>query len=233
MLKSFSTVSTSFEIDEPSAGIWLLNIPKDATIKINRLDKQGDVNIFPELSIEACVNLFSQLSETYPFYKLSSGNYDVAKIPFSTMGILDFNDDTRYEVTIDGNTDTNEVEIYNHDSGVGGNPIKIQRLKIDGDLTEKTIDVSETEFLFFPNGLPEKVEYFVFKSLDENRKVTISKKQMQLGLGVNQIVGKNGTAYEYDTSLKTMSVRGLSKVTLHLLGEGTDFVCYKIDSSID
>lgn len=228
MLKTFTTVKDIIEIKRPAKGISLSNIPEDAMVRVDRVDTTGSKNIFPELKVKELVDMFVTLSASYPFVKLTTGKYEKVVIPFTTSGVMEFNDDFLYEVTIDGNTDTNSVTLETLDSLISGSPIRIQRIDIKGNLKEDNISTAGIEHLFFPNGLPEKVEARVFAG-GSNRKVVLSKTQMQDTLGVNEVIGKSGSAYTYETAYKTLEVRPVNEVTVHTLGDGNDFTFYALD----
>lgn len=229
MLKSFTGVKEIIEVDDFSKGLILKNIPSAARIKVDRSsDKIGDTNIFPEMSVAEFVQLFQQILRVYPFVQETAGIYAKVNIPFSTLGVLTLDDSVRYVVTITNNTDTNEVEVYNWDSVAKGSPIRIQRADVRGSLSEKNEDVKGIEYLYFPNGLPEKLELYVPHGTDQ-RKVVLSKTQME-GLGVQTVVGKLASAYVYANEVKVISVSSILKdVRIHTLGNGTDFTFYKID----
>ena len=232
MLKSFSIVADTYELDRASKGINLKNIPIAATIRIdveNDNDSDGNFNVLPLMTVEEYVHLFLQTSTSFPFFKIAAGNYEKIVIPITTGASLPLDDGYRYVISIANNTDTNVVEIHNLESDKNsGVPLRVQRLDVDGSRSEKLIQLKGIEYLFFPNGLPEKIEYQT-PYLGGTRKVTLTKEQMELSLGVHHVVGLNGAAYVYSVGNLALNVSKIDALTVHTLGNGTDFTYYKLD----
>lgn len=233
---NFTTVQHKFVVEEHTKGLMFQNVPENATIRIdveNDLVSNGNYNVFPEMTFKKYAELFGQVSTTYPILSVIDvvgvSHYKDFKFPFTTGKSIELNDDVRYVVTVDGNTATNSVDVFNLETPLNnGTPIRLSRLDIEGSKTEKNIDLMGAEVLYFPNGLPEKVDFQVPYN-GGTRKVTLSQEQLYLQTVSTEIVSDfKGTFISmYDNLALPVSL--LRNINIHTAGNGTDFTFYKVE----
>ncbi|OQD41498.1 hypothetical protein BUL40_15585 [Croceivirga radicis] len=184
---SGSDTSVTFEIDEPSQGlIFNDGFPFDGKIKVDKISASAnDVNIIPEMAIVDLIDIQAYLGLD------STVNTDADKsefvrnlvVFFSASGVLSFDDDNKYKVTL-SNLGTSAFDVINMDNSAVGTPIIIQKGELKGTNSEKTENYSDVDLLYF-NGKhePTKMSYIVadgfVNGVEQVRKVNIDVAQME------------------------------------------------------
>lgn len=228
----------NFEVDKPSAGLNIYNVAKDAKIRVDRVsDKDGEKNVFPEMTIEEYVSLFGGVADRPTMAVINEENtaYEMATIPFSFTGVLPLDEDIRYRVALTGMNNRTTV-FHNIDStSISAAPIRVRLSEIKATLQDDIEQIGTTDFLFFPNGLPNKMEYFVAEQKngkEEKRKVVISQEQIELYDRERRITQYQNTAdgkvFEVGNKYKSYPVTMMPEVTIHK-AEGEEYRFYHVD----
>ncbi|MBO0356296.1 hypothetical protein GO009_02450 [Muricauda sp. TY007] len=186
-LHSVQAAQTStFEIDTPSMGLIFEEIPAGAKIKVDLVTSNAnDVNRIPEITIEELLDIYCYLGLDHV------RNYDMGNdawtenplVLFSADGVLPFDDDTKYKVTL-SNLGGASFDIFNLDSAKLGTPMVIKKGEVRSTVSERTENYLNVDFLLFSGDTnPEKLTFLVNDLIADGstqaRKVEVSFEQMR------------------------------------------------------
>lgn len=177
-----------FEVDIPSQGlIFGDGLPLGAKIKVDLVtSNDNDVNRIPEMEISDLfdINTYLGFDHLRSFSAVDQYYVNSPLVLFSASGVLPFDDDTKYKVSLT-NLGGATFDVHNMDSSRLGTPIVIKKAELKATQAERTEKYGDIDFLLF-NGdhTPTKLTYLVPDGLgaagkQQFRKVEISLAQME------------------------------------------------------
>ncbi|MEQ8220326.1 MAG: hypothetical protein RH981_18975 [Arenibacter sp.] len=211
----------SFIVDVPSQGLIIKGIDRSAKIKIDLVtSNSNDVNRLPEMSIETAVNISLAIAKRSAVISENADVYSEALILFSAGGVLPFDDDTKYKVTLTDLGATSDVEFHNLDSSALGLPVVVKKAEVRSTQTEKTENYKEVDLLVFDDVLPLRLTHLVDDSRGSARepkfrKVEISPEQINAySKSFRAVIDKAGTI-TYGLTVDVFPISQLNALTFH------------------
>lgn len=176
------------EVTEPCQALQFKGIHTSSTIKVDFESKlNASQNIIPEMTVYQLMSLVNGIQQRGILEKIDENDIiENFVLPFSLNGVLLFDEDNFYKVTI-GSISPDSTEVHSIESAVEGSPILVKRADIKSSKTEEDFDLSTVSHLFFPNGDPSLIEHRVTDSSGKLRKVSITAEQLSLMQKENRI----------------------------------------------
>lgn len=215
-----------FEIDVPSQGlIFGDGLPLGAKIKVDLISTNAnDVNRIPEIDISDLFDINTYLGfDNMRSYNATDSVYQNSPIVlFSANGVLLFDDDIKYKVSLT-NLGGATFDVINLDSSRVGSPIVIKKAEVRATQPEKTENYGNVDFLLF-NGdhSPTKLTHLVNDGLGKDgkekyRKVEISLAQMEAYRKSFELSEFETVAEEYGNGVSNLGfpINQLDAITLH------------------
>lgn len=240
-LHSVQAAQTStFEIDTPSMGLILSQIPEGAKIKVDLVTTNAnDVNRIPEVTIEELMDIYCYLGLDHLRNHNVDGNYYERSpiILFSADGALPFDDDTKYKVTL-SNLGGASFDVHNLDSAKLGTPFLIKRGEVRSTIAERTENYLNVDFLLFSGATePTKLTFLVNDLMADGkpkaRKVEISKEQLGAykdSFEVSKLDTSGAAGYSNGLVSLGYPIDALDAITIHHdTGAGEDLKYLTVD----
>ncbi|THV57087.1 hypothetical protein EZV76_15840 [Flagellimonas alvinocaridis] len=215
----------TFEVDIPSQGLIFSNgFPTGATVKVDLVTANAnDVNRIPEVAYSHIFDLNTYLGlDRFRSYSAGTSTYQNSPLLFfSASGVLLFDDDTKYKVTLT-NLGGATFDVYNMDNAKMGEPIVIKKAELRSTQAERTENYEHVDFLLF-NGdhTPDKITYLVSDGLGNGqkkvRKVEISAEQMRAYKNSFELsqLEVDDTAYSNGVGQQGFPIEELDAITIH------------------
>ena len=215
-----------FEVDIPSQGLIFGNgLPLNTRIKVDLVTtNSNDVNRIPEMSIADLfdINTYLGFDRMRSYDALNSVYVNAPLVLFAATGVLLFDDDTKYKVSLT-NLGGATFDVFNMDSSRLGTPIVIKKAELKLTQAERTENYGDIDFLLF-NGLhvPTKMTYLQPDGIGKDgkqqfRKVEIALEQMEAFRQAFELSQFEIGAEEYSNGVVKVGfpIEQLNSVTLH------------------
>ena len=229
-----------FEIDEPSQGlIFSDGLKLGTTIKVDLITSNAnDVNRIPEIPITDLfeINAYLGLDHTQNYDRTASVFVNAPLVFFSASGVLPFDDDTKYKVTL-SNLGAATFDVFNMDNSKLGVPMVIKKAEVKSTQAERTEMYKNIDLLYFNGGTePTKMTYLVDDITADGakrvRKVDISIEQMNAYKNAFEASYYEVTDQQYSNGMQFIGfpIDQLEAVTLHHdTSEGEDLKYLTVD----
>ncbi|WP_424989037.1 hypothetical protein [Flagellimonas sp.] len=177
--------TATFEIDTPSQGLIFSELPFGAKIKVDLVTaNSNDVNRIPEVAIEELMDIYCYLGLDHlrNVDNVQSKYIRSPLVLFSADGVLPFDDDTKYKVTLT-NLGGATFDIFNMDNSRLGTPMMVKRGEVRSTISERTENYLNVDFLLFSGATEPTKLTFLTNDLradgtTQARKVEVSREQM-------------------------------------------------------
>ncbi len=216
----------TFEVTEPSQGLLFGNgLPLGAKIKVDLVTtNSNDVNRIPEMNIADLFDLNRYLGwDNVISYDATNSVYKNSPLViFSASGVLVFDDDTKYKVTL-SNLGGATFDVFNLDNSRLGIPVIIKKAEVKATQAEKSENYGDIDFLLFNGGhVPTKITHLVSDGMGTDgkpkfRKVEISLEQMEAFRQAFELSQFETVAEEYSNGVVKVGypLEQLETITLH------------------
>ncbi len=218
--------SIVFEVDIPSQGmIFSDGLPLDARIKVDLVTTSAnDVNRIPEMDISDLfdINIYIGVDKLRTVHSTNSEYQNSPLVLFSTSGVLLFDDDVKYKVSL-SNLNGATFDIFNLDSSKLGVPMVVKKAELKLTQAERTENYGNIDLLLF-NGAhsPTKLTYLVNDNVlidgkRRVRKIEISAKQIEAYHESFELTGFDSDTGEYSNGITKLGfpIDQLDAITLH------------------
>ena len=214
-----------FEVDVPSQGLIFGNgLPIGAKIKVDLVTANAnDVNRIPEVDVSDLfdINAYLGLDNMRSYSDGLQVYVNTPLIFFSANGVLFFDDDTKYKVSL-SNLDGATFDVYNMDNSKLGVPMVVKKAELKSTQAERTENYGNVDFLLF-NGdhSPAKLTHLVSdvsaNGRNKVRKVEIAIEQVQAYQSSFELsqLEVNDTAYSNGIKNLGFPIDQLEAITLH------------------